>query len=130
MRKLSLMLAFILSTMTINASYANARMVSTMEAIDGISLEQDREKVLSFMQADQVQKQLISLGVNPQEAMMRVSSLSSKEISLLSSEIDKASAGGDVVTGILGLAVLVFIVLLITDILGFTKVFPFTRAVQ
>jgi hypothetical protein len=31
---------------------------------------------------------------------------------------------------ILGAIVLVFIVLLITDILGYTKVFPFTRSIK
>jgi len=35
-------------------------------------------------------------------------------------------AGGE----ILGILLTVFIVLLITDILGFTKVFPFTRSIQ
>jgi hypothetical protein len=40
--------------------------------------------------------------------------------------MDKAPAGG----GIIGAIVLVFLVLLLTDILGFTKVFPFTRSVR
>ena len=40
--------------------------------------------------------------------------------------IDQAPAGGD----ILGVLFTVFIVLLVTDILGLTKVFPFTRSVR
>jgi hypothetical protein len=36
-------------------------------------------------------------------------------------------AGG---TDLLGVLLFVFIVLLITDILGFTKVFPFTKPIQ
>ena len=38
---------------------------------------------------------------------------------------DKAPAGG-----IIGVILFVFFVLLVTDILGFTKVFPFTRSIR
>ncbi len=38
----------------------------------------------------------------------------------------RTPAGGDV----LGVLLTIFIVLLVTDILGFTKVFPFTRAIR
>jgi hypothetical protein len=44
----------------------------------------------------------------------------------LAGRVDQAPAGGDV----LGLLFTVFIVLLVTDILGLTKVFPFTRPVR
>lgn len=115
--------------MTIDTSYAGT-MFSTLEVMEGVSLNQDREKVISFMERKDVQEKMISMGVNPTEAVLRVATLSPKEVSRLSQEIDKAPAGGDGVGAILGLALFVFLVLLITDILGFTKVFPFTRAVQ
>jgi hypothetical protein len=41
----------------------------------------------------------------------------------LAAKIDELPAGGDA----LGLLVFVFIVLLITDILGFTDIFPFVK---
>lgn len=131
MKTLSLFLALVMSSMTISSSYADSKMISTVEAVDGIGLEADRTKVLNFMNAKNVQAQLVSLGVNPQEAIKRVANLSAKELNKLSQEIDKATAGGDGgVSSVLGIVLLVFIILLITDILGFTKVFPFTRAVQ
>jgi hypothetical protein len=40
--------------------------------------------------------------------------------------MDQLPAGGD----ILGIMFTIFIILLITDILGLTKVFPFTRSVR
>ena len=43
----------------------------------------------------------------------------------LADQIDSAPAGG-----IIGAILLVFFVLLVTDILGLTKVFPFTRSVR
>lgn len=131
MKLLSLCLAIIFSTMTINSSYAQSPMISTSEVIEGISLNQEREKVISFIQSEAIQKHLISMGISPLEAIQRVGTLSMKELKTLSTEIDKAPAGADFGVGsIVGAAVFVFVVLLITDILGFTKVFPFTRSVQ
>jgi len=43
----------------------------------------------------------------------------------MASQIENAPAGG-----IIGAIVLVFLVLLLTDILGFTKIFPFTRSIR
>ena len=44
----------------------------------------------------------------------------------MADQIENAPAG----SGIIGAIVLIFLVLLVTDILGFTKVFPFTRSVR
>jgi hypothetical protein len=52
--------------------------------------------------------------------------MSDSEVAQLAGRIDQAPAGGEV----LGLLFTVFIVLLITDIMGLTKVFPFTRSVR
>ena len=56
----------------------------------------------------------------------RVKALDDQQVRDLAARIDQLPAGGDV----LGIIVTIFIVLLITDILGFTKVFPFTRAIR
>jgi len=45
---------------------------------------------------------------------------------MLADKLDSLPAGGDVI----GALVLVFVILLVTDILGYTKVFPFTRSVK
>jgi hypothetical protein len=42
--------------------------------------------------------------------------------------MDQLPAGGDGIGTIVGAAVLVFLILLITDILGFTHVFPFVKS--
>ena len=52
--------------------------------------------------------------------------MSDSEVAQLAGRIDQAPAGGDV----LGILFTVFIVLLVTDIMGLTKVFPFTRSVR
>lgn len=87
--------------------------------------QQDREKIVSMLSRDDVQSQLVSRGIDPTQAKLRVASLTDDEASSLATQLDKAPAGG-----IIGAILLVFFVLLLTDILGFTKIFPFTRSVR
>jgi hypothetical protein len=61
------------------------------------------------------------------EAKARINSLTESEIVSLADQIETAPAGGGAVGIIVGAAVLAFIVLLITDILGYTDVFPFVK---
>jgi hypothetical protein len=66
-------------------------------------------------------------GVDPLEAQARVASLSDAEAVRLAGQVEHLPAGGNAIGVIVGAAVLVFIVLLITDILGYTDVFPFVK---
>ena len=66
-------------------------------------------------------------GVDANAAKARVAALTDEEAHKIAGNLDKMPAGGD---GILGILFTIFIVLLITDILGFTKVFPFTRPIR
>lgn len=78
----------------------------------------------AFARAD-VQARLQALGVSASDAGERVAALTDDEALRLAGEIDKAPAGG-----IIEVILFVFFVLLVTDILGFTKVFPFTRSIR
>ena len=78
----------------------------------------------AFARAD-VQARLQALGVDSRDASERVAALTDDEATRLAGEIDKAPAGG-----IIEVILFVFFVLLVTDILGFTKVFPFTRSIR
>lgn len=86
----------------------------------------EREKVTAFLSRQDVAQQLQQYGVTSEAAAERVAALSDDEVHQLSQKIDSLPAGGDV----LGIIFTIFIVLLITDILGFTKVFPFTRSIR
>jgi hypothetical protein len=65
-------------------------------------------------------------GVSVDAVRARVDALTDAEAAELVAQIDRAPAGADV----LGVLFSVFIILLVTDILGLTKVFPFTRPVR
>ena len=68
---------------------------------------------------------LISQGIDMTEAKARVDNLTDSEIISLADQIETAPAGGGAIGIIVGAAVVVIIVLVITDILGFTDVFAF-----
>jgi len=65
-------------------------------------------------------------GVSVESARERVAALTDVEAAHVAAQIDQAPAGGDA----LGVILTIFVILLITDILGFTKVFPFTRTIR
>ena len=66
-------------------------------------------------------------GVAADEMRARVDALTDAEAQQLVKQIDEAPAGASDIVGVL---FTVFIILLVTDILGLTKVFPFTRSVR
>ncbi len=106
------------------SSYAS--MISTEDAIVSAHGAQDRAKVDQFFQREDVQKTLQEKGISYESAKARIDAMSDAEVATLANRVDEAPAGGDV----LGVAFAVFVILLITDILGLTKVFPFTRSVR
>lgn len=107
-----------------------AALISTDQIIAASTAEADRARVAAFLARDDVQAQMRSMGVSPAEASARVAALSDAEISRIAGRIDEMPAGGNALGVIIGAAVLIFIVLLITDIAGLTKVFPWTRSIR
>ena len=105
---------------------AQASMVSTTEAMATQAGDSNRDKVTAFLAREDVRTALEAQGVSSASAIDRVKAMSDAEVSQLASRVDQAPAAGE----ILGLIFTVFIVLLVTDILGLTKVFPFTRSVR
>jgi len=87
----------------------------------------DRVRVNQLLDRSEVRARLAQYGVNAQDAKARVAALSDDEVARLAARIDSLPAGGE---GIIGAIVLIFLVLLLTDILGFTKVFPFTKPIK
>lgn len=96
-------------------------------ATDQIQAGAERDKVRNFLERAEVWSQMEALGVDANAARARVDLLTDREVQNLAGRIDQLPAGGN---GALGILFAVFIVLLITDILGLTKVFPFTRSVK
>ena len=100
----------------------HAGMLSTDVAV----ANSERALVTGFLEREEVRAQLQASGVSPADVKARVAAMTNDEVSQLAGQIETLPAGGDV----LGILLTVFIVLLITDILGFTKIFPFTRSIR
>lgn len=127
-RFMSLLLIFSFVLLDFSVQSAWARMIDTSTVI---AVQQDsaqRERVAAFLGRDDVQQILVQHGVNAVEAQQRVASLSDVELSRIAGQIDQLPAGGDGVGAVVGAVVLIFLVLLITDLLGLTHVFPFVNA--
>ena len=105
---------------------ANAGIVSTDEALSTATQTDSRDRVNAFLNRTDVRQALQGQGVSADAALERVQAMSDAEVAQLAGRIDQAPVGGD----ILGVLFTIFIVLLVTDILGLTKVFPFTRSVR
>lgn len=105
---------------------ANAGIVSTDTTLTATVADANRDRVNAFMARADVRQAMEERGVDSANALERVQSMSDAEVAQVAGRIDQAPAGGD----ILGTVFAVFIILLITDILGFTKVFPFTRSAR
>ena len=93
---------------------------------DTVAAGAERERLASLLERGDVRARLESLGVDATHAKARVAALSDTEAAQLAAQMDELPAGGD----LLSAAVLVFLVLLATDIMGYTKIFPFTRSVR
>jgi hypothetical protein len=104
-----------------------AAIVSTEQVVTAAAAEQNRAKVAAAFERADVQAELQKMGVSTDEARARVAAMSDAEAASVANKIDSLPAGGD---GIVGAIVFIFVLLLVTDILGLTKVFPFTRSMH
>lgn len=105
---------------------AQAGMVSSEQVISSQTAQLDREHLRALFDRKDVRAQLQARGVDADAARARVDALTDNEVASINGKLDNLPAGGDIV----GAVVFVFIVLLITDILGLTKVFPFTHSIR
>lgn len=105
---------------------AQADMIGTDAAISKYATHADRGFLLNELQRDDVQAAMIEQGVDPSEAEQRLAALSDAEVATIVQQMQDGSAGADIV----GTLFTVFVILLVTDILCFTRIFSFTRCAR
>jgi hypothetical protein len=89
--------------------------------------EENRAYVMAALDRADVSQALVERGVNLDQARDRVAAMTDAEAELVAAQIDSAPAGA---ADVLGVLVFIFVLLLVTDILGLTKIFPFTRPIR
>jgi len=98
-------------------------LVTTQEAMNADQASADRERIAGLLAREDVRKQLVAQGVDPAQVKQRVAALSDQEVREMNQKLDQMPAGA----GVVGALFAVFVILLVTDLLGLTHVFPFTR---
>jgi hypothetical protein len=78
------------------------------------------ERIDEVLAREDVRGKLVELGVNPDEARLRIAALSEVELRRLEAGFDALPAGGDSVFWVLGV---VFLVLLVLEIVGVIDIF-------
>ncbi|ARU48520.1 PA2779 family protein [Sulfurospirillum diekertiae] len=121
-----LIIAFFIS-LSLFSTTMFAGVISTKDVLHESS---SNVSINGFLAKQEVQAKLAELGVSSETIQERIASLTDEEIAQINQKIDSMPAGGNAGGAILGVLVFIFIVLLITDILGFTKVFNFTKSAR
>ncbi|MBT2772518.1 PA2779 family protein [Halomonas sp. ISL-60] len=98
-------------------------LVTTQSALAADHAGADRERISEILARADVQDQLVKQGVDLDEVEARVAALSDAEAQQMAEQLEQLPAGA----GVVGALFAVFIILLVTDILGLTDVYPFTR---
>ena len=102
---------------------AQAAMIGSAQIISNQQAQQDRSQLSAMLQRADLVAQLEKAGVNPQQLQARIATLTDQEVATLTEQLNQLPAGGDIIST----AVFIFLVLLATDIAGYTDVFPFVK---
>lgn len=106
---------------------AIAAMIGTETVIDADGAQSAREYLNGILAREDVRNALISRGIDPQEAKNRIDGLTDEEAQYVADQLERLPAGGDFFTTLLIIVFVIFVVLLITDIAGYTDIFPFVK---
>lgn len=106
----------------------HAAMVGNDEVVAEARGDLDRAEVMAFLDRDDVRAQLEAQGVDPADAKARVAAMTDAEVAELQARMDEIPAGAG--PSVLGAALVIFVVFVITDVIGATDIFPFIRPVE
>ena len=107
---------------------AFAGMIGTETVMDEFLAQEARDYINRVLARKDVQNEFISQGIDPAEAKARVDSLTEAEVVGLAGQLEQLPAGGSAFGILVGAGLIVFFVLLATDIMGYTDVFPFVKS--
>jgi hypothetical protein len=127
MKPISFFLIFSFLLLDFSVQKAKADMIDTGTAIAMTRQDDARARIVSFLDRQDVQLAMEQQGIAAEEARQRVASLTDDEVMQISRVMDQLPAGGDGVGVVIGAAVLIFVILLLTDIAGLTHVFSFVN---
>ncbi len=105
---------------------AQAAMIGNEQIINQHQQGQTRDSLQQLLQQQSARQQLQALGVSPDLLKHRIDSLTDSELARINRHVDTLDAGGN----ILGILLVIFVVFVITDVIGATDIFPFIHPVN
>lgn len=114
------------SLFSVSLGNVQAGVISNEQVIHNIYQLDDKAALLQAVQREEVQQQLSSMGVSSADIESRISQMTHEEIAQLNQHMAELPAGA----GVLGTIVLIFLVFVITDVIGATDIFPFVHPVN
>ena len=81
----------------------------------------DTAPLVSALDREDVRQHLIAMGVDPEQAKLRIAALDDEQIGAIQANMDALPTGG----GVLEVVLAVLVVLVILDLVGVTNIFPF-----
>jgi len=86
---------------------------STTSVIDASTRSADLIKIQTALESKVIRQKLIDYGMNPEEAMARVKTMSDEQVHQLASHADSLQAGGDAAGFIVGVLIVALLVVLL-----------------
>lgn len=123
-KQISMILAGLGLVLSLSFNSASAAMVSTSSLLQGNPQISNSESLTTMRSG--LSEALTQHGVAAQDAHSRVALLTNDQVVMLNGKLADMPAGGD----ILGVAVLIFLVFVITDAIGATDIFTFVDPVR
>ncbi len=106
---------------------AQAAIVDNDALLAETPTQHTRDSLQQLFMQDQVREQLQALGVSPEWASERARTLTDADLARINNGAGQLQAGGESVLGVL---LVIFIVFVITDIIGATDIFSFVHPVR
>ena len=123
-RPIAVLLSLLLALMPLLP--AQAAMIGNEQIINQSQSQQTRDSLQQLFEQDTARQQLQAWGVNPEQIQDRIDNLTDSELARINQQVDTLDAGGNV----LGILLVIFIVFVITDVIGATDIFPFIHPVN
>ena len=112
--------------MSMSFSSAQAAMISNDLVINHVQHNSAKAELLQTINRADVKEKLLNMGVKATDIESRINLMTHEEIAQLNQQIGELPAGGDV----LGVILIIFIIFVITDVIGATDIFPFIKPVN
>ena len=128
LKPVSFILAFFMLMISGPYQSAYAVIIGTETVLDSARGQEARATLKQLLAREAVQNALVARWIDSGEAEARIDSLSDAEAIHAADKFDQLPAASGFFETLLIVAFLVFLILLITDISGYTDIFPFVKS--